>query len=203
MTYFEAETPIFFPPDGKSWLIWTVLILGKIEGRRRREWQKMRCLDGVTNSMDMSLSNSQSWWWTRRPGMLQSMGPQRVRHDWESELTWTLFKSRANDYTTKQLIFLNKSFPANPVILRCVLGEWVCKTFLLLGTSWKKKNQFEVINVKTRHESHFKTAFILGKCFLLSHHLVKYLLISWLCGDSESACNAGYVSSIPQSGKTH
>ena len=59
------------------------------------------------------------------------------------------------------------------------------------------------MNVKSRHESHFKTAFILGKCFLLSHHLVKYLLISWLCGDSESACNAGYVSSIPQSGKTH
>ena len=33
--------------------------------------------------------NSRSWWWTGRPGMLQSMGSQRVRHDWETELNWT------------------------------------------------------------------------------------------------------------------
>ena len=33
--------------------------------------------------------NSGSWWWTRRPGMLQFMGSQRVRHDWETELNWT------------------------------------------------------------------------------------------------------------------
>ena len=37
-TDFEAETPIFFPPDAKSWLIWKVLILGNIEGRRKRGW---------------------------------------------------------------------------------------------------------------------------------------------------------------------
>ena len=33
--------------------------------------------------------NSESWWWTGRPGVLQSMGLQRVRHDWETELSWT------------------------------------------------------------------------------------------------------------------
>ena len=33
--------------------------------------------------------NSGSWWWTRRPGMLQFMGSQRVGHDWETELNWT------------------------------------------------------------------------------------------------------------------
>ena len=33
--------------------------------------------------------NSRSWWWTRRPGVLQSMGLQRVRHDWVTELNWT------------------------------------------------------------------------------------------------------------------
>ena len=33
--------------------------------------------------------NSQSWWWTGRPGMLQSMGSQRVRHNWATELNWT------------------------------------------------------------------------------------------------------------------
>ena len=65
------------------------LMLGKIEGRRRRGQQRMRWLDSITNSMDMSLSNSRSWWWTGRPGVLQSMGSQRVGHDWATELNWT------------------------------------------------------------------------------------------------------------------
>ena len=54
-TDVEAETPILWPPDGKSWLTGT-LMLGKIEGRRRRWWQRMRWLDGIIESMDMSLS---------------------------------------------------------------------------------------------------------------------------------------------------
>ena len=51
----EAETPILCPPDAKSWLIWKDPILGKIGGRRRRGWQRMRWLDGITDSMDMGL----------------------------------------------------------------------------------------------------------------------------------------------------
>ena len=63
------------------------LMLGKIEGRRR--WrQRMRWLDGITNSMDMSLSSFGSCWWTGILGMLQSMGSQRVRHDCATELNW-------------------------------------------------------------------------------------------------------------------
>ena len=55
-TYVEAETPVLWPPDEKSWLIWKTLRLGKIEGRRRKGWQRLRWLDGITDSMDMSLS---------------------------------------------------------------------------------------------------------------------------------------------------
>ena len=65
------------------------LLLGKIEGRRRRVRQRMRWLAGVTNSVDMSLGKLRSWWLTGRPGMLWSMRLQRVRHNWPTELYWT------------------------------------------------------------------------------------------------------------------
>ena len=54
-TDVEAETPILWPPDEESWLIWKTLMLGKIDGRRRWGRQRMRWLDGITDTMDMGL----------------------------------------------------------------------------------------------------------------------------------------------------
>ena len=81
----DAEAPVLWPPDEKSWPIEKTLMLGKIEGRGRREWQRMRWLDCITELMDMSLSQLQSWWWTGKPGVLQSMGSQRIGHDLVTE----------------------------------------------------------------------------------------------------------------------
>ena len=82
----EAETPILWPHDAKNWLIGKDLKLGKIEGGRRRGQQRMRWLDGITDSMIWVWVNSRSWWWTGRPGVLQSMVLQRIGHDWATEL---------------------------------------------------------------------------------------------------------------------
>ena len=64
------------------------LMLGGIGGRRRRGRQRMRWVDGITDSMDVNLS----WWWTGRPGVLRFMGSQRVGHDWATDLIWCVFK---------------------------------------------------------------------------------------------------------------
>ena len=57
------------------------LMLGKIEGRRKRGWQRMRWLDGITTKWTWVWASSRRWGRTRKPGVLPSMGPQRVTHD--------------------------------------------------------------------------------------------------------------------------
>ena len=90
-TDVEAETPILWLPGAKNWLIRKDPVAGKDlrweeKGMTEDEmvgWHhRLNGLNGVWVS-------SGSWWWTGRPGVLQSLGLQRVGHDWETELNWT------------------------------------------------------------------------------------------------------------------
>ena len=100
------------------------LMLGKIEGRRRRGQQKMRWLDGITDSVTWVWVDSGSLWWTGRPGVLKSMGSQRVRHDWVTELNWTECSARVNP---PLLVHNNISFSA--------ASQCHCMSILELTTS--------------------------------------------------------------------
>ena len=89
-TDVEAETPILWPPDAKSWLT------GKDPDAGtdwRQEEKEMTEDDGWMASLTRWTwvwASSRSWWWTGKSGKLQSVGSQRVRHDWATELSCDL-----------------------------------------------------------------------------------------------------------------
>ena len=85
------------------------LMMGKIEGRRRRGWQRMRWLDGITNSMDMSFwVNSGSWWWTGRPGVLCVHGVAKSRTRLSN---WTELKYPRRNWELWELVVLEYLTP--------------------------------------------------------------------------------------------
>ena len=84
-TDVEVETPLLWPPDAKSWLIWKAPDAGKDwrEEGDDRGWNGW--MASLTQWTWVWISFG-SWWWT---GVLQPMESQRVRHNWATELNWT------------------------------------------------------------------------------------------------------------------
>ena len=90
-TVVEAETPTLWPRDAKNWLTGKDPDAGK--DWRWEEKGMTRGWDGWMASLTQWTwvwVSSRSWWWTGRPGMLHSMGLQRVGHDWVTELNWVV-----------------------------------------------------------------------------------------------------------------
>ena len=102
---------ILWPPDAKSWLIWEDPDAGKDwrqEGKGDdKGWDG--CMASPTRWTWVWV-NSRSWWWTGRPGVLQSMGSQRVGHNWATELNWkTLLLSILT--SSSPSLYFSCSFP--------------------------------------------------------------------------------------------
>ena len=121
------------------------LMLGKIEGRKRRGLQRMRWLDGITDTMDMGLGGRRSWWWTGRPGVLQFMGSQRVGHDWATELNWTEYTALMYSFPNLEPVHCSKS-GSNCCFLTCIQISQEADKVVWYFHLFKNSPQFLVIH---------------------------------------------------------
>ena len=84
----EAETPILLPSWWEEVTNEKTLMLGQIEGRRRGDDRRWDGWMASPTGWTWVWAGFGSWWWTGKPGVLQSIGSRRIRHDWVTELTW-------------------------------------------------------------------------------------------------------------------
>ena len=92
----KAETPVFWPPDVKNWLI------GK-DSDAGKDWRWKE--KGMAEDEKVGWHHwLVSWWWTGRPGVLQSMGSQRVGHGWVTELNWSTDGQKAHNRCLASLV---------------------------------------------------------------------------------------------------
>ena len=107
----EAETPILWPPDVKSCLIWKDPDAGK-----DWRWEEKGSTEDEMVGWHHQLNGHEfekthgSWWWTGRSGLLQPMGSQRVGHDWGTELNWASLLGKWMSHSTRTILG-NTVFP--------------------------------------------------------------------------------------------
>ena len=116
----EAETPILWPPHAKSWLIGKDPDAGRDWGQEEKGTTEdvMAGMASLTWWTWVSV-NSESWWWTGRPGVLRFMGSQRVGHDWVTELNWT----ERRNYLT--------GWCSNPAHILFLCNQILCTHYIL------------------------------------------------------------------------
>ena len=147
----EGKTPILWPPDAKSWLIWSPWC-----------WERLRTGgEGDNRGWDGWMAsqtrwtwvwvNSGSWWWTGRPGMLRFMGSQRVGHDWAAELNRTDGKLDDMQYRWEVSSFHSVVIQRSPISKNI----WYFKKFLdflSLQTLW---SCYQVVGTRNLHLTGF------------------------------------------------
>ena len=118
------------------------LMVVKIEGRRRKGWQRVKWLDGITDSMDIWVwVNSRSWWWRGRPGVLQSIRSQRVRHNRITELNWTEL-SKVYGFSSSHVYIWKLKYKESWVLKNWCFELWCWRRFLRVPWMARRSNHF-------------------------------------------------------------
>ena len=111
----ETEAPILWPPDAKSWLAgrhwcWERLRAGEVDDRVQDNWMASPI------QWTWVWANSEGWWWIGKPGVLQSVVSQRVRHNWaaEQQQHYSFSKTVSNFVYGKYFLLLGSE------IMKCI-----------------------------------------------------------------------------------